>query len=53
MEKDKEEKLVCKSCGRVGETVKERECCYSREINVESVIEVICDDCEYEHAMAI
>jgi len=43
----------CSSCGKQDETVVARECGYSKEINDESVIEIICDACEHEHLMDI
>jgi len=51
--KKKTKYLTCKECGKKDKTVKRRLCGYSRELYNEDVIEVICDDCEYEHLLDI
>lgn len=49
----KNENLICQFCGKQDETVQEIECGYVRELYNESSLEIICDECEYEHIMDI
>jgi hypothetical protein len=40
---------VCQVCGKSDDTVYERACGYSMDINGTEVLEMICDDCEGQH----
>lgn len=40
---------VCQVCGKSDDTVYERACGYSMDINGTEVLEMICDDCEEQH----
>lgn len=51
--KKKNKNLICQGCGKQDETVREIECGYVRELFDESVLEIICDECEYQHLMDI
>ena len=39
----------CTQCGRENDTVMERACGFTEEIHGKIEMEVVCDDCEYEH----
>jgi hypothetical protein len=46
--------LTCTSCGKTDDTVYERSCAYQSDINNDpNYLEVVCDDCEYQHTMDI
>lgn len=45
--------LKCSICGEKKPDVSERACAYQSEINDIEFLEIICDDCEYEHRMDI
>lgn len=47
------EYLTCYQCSKSDETVKERACGYHKELFDEVKMEVICDDCEWEHTQDI
>mgnify|MGYP001585762080 CR=1 FL=1 len=45
--------MKCDFCGQEDETVEERPCGFTMEINGVERLETICDSCEHQHLMDI
>jgi hypothetical protein len=46
-------KKLCNECGKRKASTRIRFCAYHEDVNNEEVKELICDECEYQHAMDI
>lgn len=54
MNKEKRKYIyTCKECGKKDSTVHRRACGYHLDVNNKTVMEVVCNACEYEHLMDI